>query len=321
MRFAVMGTGGVGGYFGGLLASAGYDVTFIARGPHLAALRERGLRVESVHGDFVVSRARATDDPAAVGPVDAVLFATKTYQLEDAAWAMLPLVGPETSVIPLHNGIDSAERTAAIVGPERALGGLCYVGSMIAAPGVIRQQSQFRRIVMGEMPWRGERARLTPRVEAIAAALRAAGATAEVTDDIQAARWTKFAFIAPFSGVAAVSRVPAGEINAAPETRALLHAAIAEVVAVAAAEGVALPGEPDKTIAYCDALAPHITASMQRDVLEGKPSELESLVAAMVRKGEELSVPTPCFRFFYAVLLPQERAARRRADAQGGAAQ
>ncbi|MGE5603603.1 MAG: ketopantoate reductase family protein [Nitrososphaerales archaeon] len=311
MRIAVMGAGGVGGYFGGLLAKNGEDVTFIARGAHLRAMKQEGLRVESVHGDFALRPVRATGDPASVGPVDVVLFATKTDQLDEAAQAMKPLIGPETVVVPLHNGVDAAERTAGTVGEQHVLGGLCYVGSMIAAPGVIRQESPFRRVIVGEMPWSPHRGAVTPRVQAIADALTAAGATGETSTDIQAARWTKFAFIAPFAGVASVARVPAGEINAVPETRQMLHDAIAEVVAVAAAEGVRLPEEPAKTRAFCDTLAPHITPSMQRDVIEGKPSELESLIGVVVRKGRALRVPVPNFEFFYASLLPQERRARR----------
>ncbi len=310
MRIAVMGTGGVGGYFGGLLAKSGADVTFVARGAHLQALQRDGLHVQSVHGDFALPRVQATDQPQAVGPVDLVIFATKTFQLDAAAEAMKPLLSPETVVLPLHNGVDAAERTAAIVGESHVLGGLCYVGSMVAGPGLIRQESQFRRVVLGEMPWSAARGTITPRVRDVAALLAAAGAVAEPVTDIQSARWTKFAFIAPLSGVGAVARVPAGEINATPETRQLLRAAIAEVVAVAAAEGVPLPGEPSKTMAFCDALAPHITASMQRDVLDGKPSELESLIGVVVRKGNAAGVPVPAFEYFYAALLPQERAAR-----------
>lgn len=310
MRIAIMGSGGVGGYFGGLLAHAGYDVTFIARGAHLWALREHGLQVESVHGDFAVAPVQATDDPAAVGPVDAVLFATKTYQLEPAAEAMRPLIGPETVVLPLHNGIDAAERTAAVLGAGPVLGGLCYVGSMIAAPGRIRQVSQFRRIIAGEL-----RGGSSPRVERIVAALAAAGAQAEASDDIQKARWTKFIFIAPFSGVGSVARVPAGEIVRCPETRGLLQDAMLEVEAVARAAGVALDADiVPQTLAFCDAMTPGQTASMQRDIMDGKPSELESLIGVLVRLGAELGVPTPVFRFFYAALLPQERRAGKHAQ-------
>jgi 2-dehydropantoate 2-reductase len=311
MRIAVMGTGGVGGYFGGLLAQAGHDVIFVARGAHLGAIRETGLRVESVHGDFAIAPAQATDDPADIGPVDLVLFATKTYQIEEAARAMLPLVGTETVVLPLHNGVDAAERTAVVVGQEHVVGGLCYVGSMVTGPGQIRQQSQFRRVIAGELPGAQGEGTVTPRVQRIVDALASSGAVAEASTDIQVARWTKFAFIAPFSGVGAVSRVPAGEINGTPATRTLLAAAIGEVVAVARAEGVGLPSNAAASqIAFCDALAPHITASMQRDVLDGKPSELESIIGVMVRKGEQLGISVPSFRFFYAALLPQEKRAR-----------
>ena len=307
MRIAIMGVGGVGGYFGGLLAQAGADVTFIARGEHLRAMREYGLRVESVHGDFTVAPVQATDDPAAIGPVDTVIFATKTYQLDAAAQAMRPLIGPGTTVLPLHNGVDAAERTATIVGHAHVLGGVCYVGSQILAAGVIMQISQFRRVVVGELD-----GPITPRVERIVAVLRRAGAAAEASDDIQKMRWTKFAFIAPFSGVGAVTRVPAGEIVACPEARALAAAAVAEVEAVARAKGVALDADiTPKTVAFIDNLTPLQIASMQRDVLDGRPSELESMIGAVVRFGAELGVPTPAFGFFYAALLPQERRARK----------
>jgi 2-dehydropantoate 2-reductase len=306
LRIAVMGSGGVGGYFGGLLAHAGEDVTFIARGEHLRVLQTRGLRVESVHGDFEILPAQATDSPSEVGRADLVLFATKTYQLEEAAKTIRPVLGPRTAVVPLLNGVDAAERLTAILGPEPVLGGLCYVGSYVAAPGVIKQISQFRRVIVGETD-----GRITPRLEAIVAAFARAGAVAEATADIAKALWTKFAFIAPFSGVGAVARVPAGEITGCPETRALLEQAMREVEGVARAHGVSLdPNVVPTTMAFCDAMAPAQTASMQRDVLEGKPSELESIIGIMVRLGEELVVPVPAFRFLYAALLPQERRAR-----------
>lgn len=309
MRIAVMGSGGVGGYFGGLLARAGYDVTFIARGAHLAAIQMHGLQVQSVHGDFVVAPAAATDAPETVGPVDYVLFATKTYHLDEAVVAMRPLIGPQTAVVPLQNGIDAADRTAAALGRAHVLGGVCQVGSYIAAPGVIKQISQFRRVVVGELD-----GPITPRVEALVAALQAAGATAEATADIRKALWTKFIFIAPFSGVGAVARVPAGEIMACPPTRRLLEEAMREVEAVARARGIALDTDiVGRTLAFCDAMAAEQTASMQRDVMDGKPSELESLIGVMVRFSDELGVPAPVFRFFYAALLPQElRACRGR---------
>jgi 2-dehydropantoate 2-reductase len=306
MRIAVMGSGGVGGYFGGLLAAAGENVTFIARGAHLAALRTGGLRVESVHGNFSVLLVQATDSPAEVGRVDLVLLATKTYQLDEAARSLQPLIGPGTAVVPLLNGVDAPDRLSAILGPEPVLGGLCYVGSYIAAPGVIKQVSGFRRVIVGEM-----NGQLTRRVDAIVAALARAGTVAEASSDIRKALWTKFTFIAPFSGLGAVARAPAGEITGCPESRALLKQAMREVEAVARARGVSLdPDVVPTTMAFCDAMAPAQTASMQRDILDGKPSELESIVGVMVRLGEELAVPVPAFRFFYATLLPQEKSAR-----------
>jgi len=311
MRFAIVGAGGVGGYFGGLLANSGEDVTFLARGAHLEAIRRDGLRVESVHGDFTVSPAKATDDAATVGPVDVVLFATKTYQLEAAGQTLRPLIGPHTLVIPLHNGVDAAERTATITGREHVLGGVCYVGSMIASPGVIRQQSPFRRIIAGELAENAGAGLVTPRVQAIVDVLARAGVTAEGSSDIRATAWTKFAFIGPFSGVGSVTRALAGEIQTANETRQMLHDAIREVIAVALAEGVAVPADlAEMTIAFCDGLPPGMTASMQRDILDGKPSELDSLIGVMVRKGAAHGVAVPTFRFFYASLLPQEKRAR-----------
>lgn len=310
MRLAIMGSGGVGGYFGGLLAQAGHDVTFIARGEHLQAIQRQGLRVESVHGDFVVAPAHATDDPVTVGPVDLVLFATKTYHIEQAAAAMRPLVGPGTAVLPLHNGIDASERTIAVLGAGPVLGGLCYVGSMVSAPGCVKQVSQFRRVIVGELD-----GGVSPRVEAIVATLAASGAAAEATDDIQKARWTKFIFIAPFSGIGSVARVPAGLIAGSPETRALLECAMLEVEAVARAAGVALDADiVAKTMAFCDNMSPGQTASMQRDVMDGKLSELESMIGVIVRMGAELGVPVPTFRVLYGALLPQERQARRHAQ-------
>lgn len=307
MRFAIMGTGGVGGCFGGLLAQSGEDVTFIARGAHLQAMREHGLRLESLHGNFTIWPAQVTDDPASVGPVDCVVFATKTHQIELAAAAMRPLVGPRTAVLPLHNGLDASERTAAVLGPECVLGGICQIGSYVAAPGLIRQMTRFRRIIAGELSGPP-----TARVEAIVEAFRKAGVDASASADIQKVRWTKFAFIAPYSGLGAVTRMPMGEFRSIPESRSLLERALSEITSVAAAKGVALDRDIVAiTMAQYDGVEPGMTASMQRDVLAGKPSELESLIGVMVRFGAELGVPVPVFDFLYAALLPQEKAARR----------
>lgn len=306
MRIAVMGTGGVGGYFGGLLAQAGEDVTFIARGEHLRAIKANGLRVESVHGDFTVRPAQASDDPSSVGPVDLVLFATKTYHIEEAAEAMRPLIGPDTTVLPLQNGVDASERTGAVVGMQHVLGGTCYIVSALAGPGLIHQQSAFRRIALGELD-----GQITGRVQQIAAALEKAGAQIEVSDSINKARWTKFLFIASYSGMGAVARVPAGELMACQEARDQLEQAMREIELLAAASGVTLDEDiVPKTLAFCDGLAPGATASMQRDIMDGKPSELEAQNGFVARKGKELGVAVPVNTFIYSVLLPQERRAR-----------
>ena len=300
MKIAIMGTGGVGGYYGGLLAHSGQDVTFIARGAHLAAIREKGLQVKSVLGGFLVSPAHATDNPAEVGPVDLILFATKTYHTDEAAQAIRLMVGPDTVVLPLQNGVDAAERIGAVVGTEHLLGGATWLSAAIEAPGVIGQYSQFRRIVLGELD-----GRKTPRAQQVFDALNATGATVELSDNIAKVLWTKFVFIASVSVLGSLTRVTFGEYRNVPEARAALTEAIAEVAAVARAKGVLLDADVvDKTLAFIDGSAPGIKPSMQRDVEAGRPSELESMLGIVVRLGEELGVPTPVMRVAYALLKP-----------------
>jgi 2-dehydropantoate 2-reductase len=306
MKIAIMGMGGVGGYYGGLLAHSGQDVTFIARGAHWAAIREKGLRVKSVLGDFLVSPAHATDNPAEVGPVDLILFATKTYHTDEAALAIRPMVGSDTVVLPLQNGVDAAERIGAVVGTKHLLGGATWLSAAIEAPGVIGQYSQFRRIVLGELD-----GRKTPRAQQVFDALNATGATVELSDNIAKVLWTKFAFIASVGALGSLTRVTFGEYRNVPETRAALTEAIAEVAAVARAKGVSLDADVvDKTLAFIDGSAPGIKPSMQRDVEAGRPSELESMLGIVVRQGAELDVPTPVMRFAYAMLKPGERKAQ-----------
>jgi len=306
MKIAIMGTGGVGGYYGGLLAHSGQDVTFIARGAHLAAIREKGLRVKSVLGDFLVSPAHATDNPAEVGPVDLILFATKTYHTDEAAQAIRLMVGPDTVVLPLQNGVDAAERIGAVAGTEHLLGGATWLSAAIEAPGVIGQYSQFRRIVLGELD-----GRKTPRAQQVFDALNATGATVELSDNIAKVLWTKFVFIASVSALGSLTRVTFGEYRNVPEARAALTEAVAEVAAVARAKGVLLDADVvDKTLAFIDGSAPGIKPSMQRDVEAGRVSELESMLGIVVRLGAELDVPTPVMRFAYAMLKPGERKAQ-----------
>jgi len=307
MKIAIMGTGGVGGYYGGLLAQSGQDVTFIARGAHLRAIREQGLKVKSVHGDFTVSPAEATDTPAEVGPVDMVLFATKTYQTDEAARSITPMIARNTVVVSLQNGIDAADRIGKVVGMEHMLGGVTWLSAAIEAPGVIGQYSQFRRIALGEFS--GE---TTTRIKAAYDALQATGATVEISDAILKVLWTKFVFIAPVMAMGSVTRVTFGEYRNVPEARAMLTDAISEVAAVAKAKGVKLDEDVvKKTLAFIDSTEPGIKPSMQRDVESGKPSELEAMIGAVVRLGAEHNVPTPVMKFVYAMLKPGELKAQK----------
>ena len=310
MKIAIMGTGGVGGYYGGLLAQTGQDVTFVVRrkpgGAHLAALREKGLQVKSVHGDFVVAPAQATDNPAEVGPVDFVLFTTKTYHTDEAAQAIKPMVGKDTIVLSLQNGVDAAERIGAMVGMEHLVGGATWLSAAIEAPGVIGQYSQFRRIALGEF-----NGQTTPRLQAVADALKATGATVELSENISKVLWTKFVFIAAVSAMGSLTRATFGEYRAVPEARAVLTQVLNEVAAVAVARGVTLDADVvARTLAFIDNVEPTLKPSMQRDVETGRVSELESMVGIVVRLGAELGAPTPLMRFAYAVLKPRELAVK-----------
>ena len=306
LRVAIVGAGGVGGYFGGRLARAGHDVTFIARGAHLAAIRDSGLHVHSIAGDFVVAPAQATDDPAAVGPVDLVIVGVKTWQLGEAARAMRPLVGPDTVVLPLLNGVEAADELAAVVGADHVLGGVCRIIAAIERPGHVRHSGAEPWVGLGELD-----NTKSPRVSRLHEALAGAGVGAEVAADIRVALWQKFMFIATMSGIGAVTRAPIGQWLPMPGTRALTEAGLAEVVEVGRARGVALPeASVASTLAFMDAIPPQATASMQRDIMAGRPSELEAQSGAVVRLGAEAGVPTPTHSFLYHALLPQERAAR-----------
>jgi 2-dehydropantoate 2-reductase len=302
MRVAVVGTGGLGGYYGGLLARAGHEVSLIARGPHLDALKARGLQVKSVHGDFHVAPVRATDRPEEIGPVELVLVCVKTPALEAAARAALPMTGPETVVLGLQNGIDAAERIGVAVGMEHVLGAVTWIAANIEAPGVVRQVSDFRRIVVGELD-----GPVTPRVQRIVAALRSMGIAVEPTDTLRKVLWTKFVFIAGLSGVGAVTRLEVGAYRAVPVTRALLINLMREVEALGRAAGVDLDRDVvAQALAIIDGAPPAMKPSMQRDFEAGRPSELESLVGVVTRRGRELDVATPVADMVYAALLPTE---------------
>lgn len=306
MRVAVVGAGGVGGYFGGRLAHAGIDTTFVARGATLDALRTRGLRVESIQGDMLLERVQATNDPSAVGTVDAILLAVKAWQLAEAARNLGPMIAGETMVVPLENGIDAPDVLIPLLGREHVLGGLCAIVSYIVAPGHIRHAAFDPIVMFGEL----DNAR-SARVERLREAFARAGVDAQVPDDIHHSMWTKFLFISVMSGIGALTRVPVDVWRSVPEIRDMAAAALREVVAVAAARGVQLgEGAVAKTMERYDAMAPRSTASLQRDVMDGKPSELDAQLGAIVRLAREASVAVPVTSMIYHALLPQERIAR-----------
>ncbi len=309
MRIAVFGAGGVGGYFGGRLAQAKEEVIFIARGAHLQAISERGLRVESLKGDFTVYPAQAVGDPLTVGPVDAILVAVKAWQVPEAAEEMRAMISPHTVVVPLQNGVDAPAQLAAALDQqpgEHVVGGLCHIVSQIAAPGIIRHTGLEPHIAFGELDRSS-----SSRTRQLLQAFEAAGVWVEIPADIQVAMWEKFIFIATISGIGAVTGAPAGIWRRIDETRQIMQRALGEVLAVGQAQGVALQSAViEKTLAFIDQLPDGATASMQRDILAGRPSELESQNGAVVRLGRQSGIPTPVHEILYASLLPQELRAR-----------
>jgi 2-dehydropantoate 2-reductase len=306
VRIAVIGAGGVGGYFGARWAEAGHDVTLIARGAHLEAIRARGVRLVSPAGDAVVP-VPAVEDTSAVGPVEAALVATKTWQLPDAAGHLRALVGPDTVVFGAQNGVEAPDQLAAVVGREKVLGGTCRIIAFIAEPGVIKHVGVEPTLLVGELDG-GDSA----RTKALAAALDVGpAARLIVSPDIRAELWRKFLFFAPMSGTGAVTRATVGAIRKQAETRAMLRAAFEEVYAVSVAAGIGLTEDVVDTIdAFVDTLPHDGTSSLQRDFDAGRRTELEALAGAMVRLGLAHSVPTPTHDFLYAALLPLERRAR-----------
>jgi len=306
MKILIMGTGGVGGYYGALLAQPGNEVTFVARGAHMHAIQNEGLKVKSIHGDFTVSPANATDDPATVGIVDLILFCVKTYNTEAAAQAIHPAVGPQTAVISLQNGIDAAERIGNVIGMEHVIGGATWLSSAVEAPGIIKQISQFRRIVFGEMA-----GGTSERIQSIYEVLKNTGITVEVSEDIRKVLWTKLVFITAVSSIGSLTRLPMGEYRTVPEARNLLSNLMQEVESLARAQRVNLDSDVvQKWMDFVDGAAPTIKPSMQLDVEAGHRTELESMIGIVGRKGRELGVPTPAADFVYACLLPVELKSR-----------
>jgi len=309
LRIAVMGAGGMGGYFGGRLARAGEAVAFVARGEHLRAIRERGLTVHSVTGDFTAT-APATDDPRRlpelIGAVDLVLFCVKSYDTESAAEALRPVLGPETAVLTLQNGVVNEETLARVLGHDRVLGGLVYGFAVIEAPGVVRH-TQGGRMVFGELD-----GAVRPRTTRVLAAGRRAGFPIEIAADIRRALWEKYLAICALSGMTALTRRPIGEIRACPESRAMYRAILAELAAIAKAEGVTLADEAvEQGMAGADRLDADSFASLYHDLTRGRRIELEALQGHAVRLGARHGIPTPALSAVYAALRPAALAADR----------
>jgi 2-dehydropantoate 2-reductase len=299
MRIAVIGAGGVGGAFGAALAKGGSDVIFLARGAHLAAMRERGLKVLGPRGDMHLQPTKATDDPAAIGPVDIVVFCVKLWDVESAGAAIRPIVGKTAGVIPLQNGIDASERLIPILGKDAVMGGVAQISATIAEPGVIRQTGTFMRLLFGELDGRP-----SARGAAFHAACQAAGFDSVNTNEIVTALWEKFVLLAANSSVNSLTRLPFGKLGD-PEVFALFEKTIGEVAAVGRARGIRLPADIEgRMLQSIRNFPPEMMPSMAVDLLRGNRLELPWLAGKVVALGREAGVPTPTFDVMYAALKP-----------------
>lgn len=300
MRIAVMGAGGTGGYFGGLLTRAGEDVTFIARGEHLAALQARGLDIRSrLAGDFSVP-VQATDKPEGVGPVDLVLFCVKAYDTDAAARLIQHLMGPETVVLPLQNGIDAAERLAPVVGGEHVVGGVALITASLTAPGTVTQTGGAGKIIIGELVGGA-----SARTDRLLQTFQRTGIPAQIHDDIQIAIWEKFVFICAFGGITALTRLPIGPILASPECCTLLEGVMKEVATVAQARRIALPADAvERGLTLARSFEPWARGSLYHDLASGRRLEIDALNGAVVRAAGEHGLPVPFNFVVYAALQP-----------------
>jgi len=307
MRIAVYGSGGVGGYFGGRLAQIGQDVTFIARNESLTELRSNGLKVGSIAGDFSIDKIAVTNNPAEVGIVDYVLCCVKSWQVPAAAKAIKPMIGPDTLVIPLQNGVEAPYQLAEELDPEIVLGGMCAIVAFLAGPGHIKHSGANPLIRFGHLDNHAD-----PRVNALSEILNhCSGVKSSIPDDVLVAMWQKFMLITPWSGLGAVSRAPIGVLLEQPETRALLTQATEEIYQLGRARNIDLPADSvAKTIATLEGIPPNSTTSMQRDLVRGRPSELDAHSGAVVRLGLEIELDTPLNRFFLYSLRSLELRAR-----------
>lgn len=297
MRVAVLGSGGIGGYYGALLKRSGHDVAFIARGTHLEAMQRRGLTVRTSEGESTIA-VTASADTASIGTVDLVLFSVKSYDTATAAQALTPLIARDTTVITFQNGLDNVEAIASVAGSEAVLAGAVYVALQLVGPGVILRTGGEGKMVLGELS-----GTLTERVQRIADAFRQSGIPHELTPDIRRVLWDKFLFITGIGGVTALARSGIGPLVASAAGRSLLHAACAEIVAVAQAEGAHLqPAALDAVLAQAATLPAPWRSSMARDLEEGRRLEVDTLSGAVVRRGIKHGIPTPVHQAIVACL-------------------
>jgi 2-dehydropantoate 2-reductase len=311
MRLAILGSGAVGGYFGAKLARSGQDVTFVARGAHLEAIRARGLEVKSASlGDFIV-RAPAESDTTRIGQVDAVLVAVKAYDNDTALPMLTPLVGPDTAVLTLQNGVDSVNEVAAVVGEPRVLGGTTYVATALEAPGLIVQTGVHRSIIFGEVF--GDRTRISGRVQRLADVLTAADIQVTPVADGCVPIWDKFVYLVAFSGFTGAARLPIGQLWKSAQAQEMFYATSREIAAIAKAEGVTISADRFDTLKeYMDHIPAATRSSLLIDLEHGKRIEVEALQGASIRRAKARGVPTPITSALYAVLKPWESGDPRR---------
>jgi len=300
MKIAVMGAGAIGGYFGGRLAKAGFDVSFIARGAHLDVIRKNGLKVLSPLGDFTIHPATVTDDPAEVGPVDVILFMVKNYDTLRAAEQIRPLVGPDTAIIPFQNGVEARAMLSNVLGARHVLGGVAFIPASIQEPGVIKHNAELAKLVFGEFD-----KQITPRVVAFLDALEKAGVTGEISTDISMVLWSKLMFLTSMSAINCITRQPVGLVQSDGETIALYMDAMREVAAVAVAHGVSLGEEAiANNMALAKSFPPNNKTSMFQDLEAGRRLEIDYLSGAVVRLGREKGIETPIHRTAWVAIKP-----------------
>ncbi|MGB6657829.1 MAG: 2-dehydropantoate 2-reductase [Xanthobacteraceae bacterium] len=302
MRIAIMGSGGVGGYFGAGLANGGAEVTFIARGAHLAAMRANGLAIDSAHEPLHLPKVNATDDPRSIGPVDIVLFSVKLWDTESAARSLLPIVRPHTGIISFQNGVQKDEILRQVFRADAVMGGVAYMATTIGRPGVITQTGTIQRIVFGEYDGKHSQ-----RAEALLAAGKAGGIDAEISDDIRRAIWEKVSFLVGLSGSTTSMRLPLGPIRSNPRTRQFLLDLMRETVAVGRAQGVKLPDDfAEQRLGFIDGLPADMTSSMHHDLERGRPLEVRWLSGGVAERGAKIGVPTPVNRAVHDLLALYE---------------